>query len=97
MTAGLWAADWMWALPLIGLTTVIHAAGLALTGDTMNRLFGERLGQSSSLLLRGAVTATAALLLAMLQAIDALAWALACLTLGVLPTLADAVYFRSAQ
>jgi hypothetical protein len=92
-SAGTWTQDWMWGLPLIGLTIMIHAAGLAFIGDILRRIFGDLLGRDRSRLMFSAVTAAAALLLAMLHAIDAMVWAATYLMLNALPTAADAVYF----
>jgi len=41
-----WIGNWAWSLPLIVVTVVIHACGLALIGGKFVAVLGESLGES---------------------------------------------------
>ena len=79
-----WGADWLWSLPLIVLTVVIHAFGLGfidhrLTLFVHNRRRG-RLPPALSMLVIGG----AAFWATMLHAFESSLWACAYLLLGAL-------------
>jgi hypothetical protein len=94
---GAWSSDWLWGVPLIGLTMVIHALGLGLIGNGLARALSGTLGRPHPfhhvVLLFSAVTTGIALLLALLHGLGAAIWALAYLELGAISDYHRAIYF----
>ena len=80
-----WGNDWLWGLPLIVSTVVIHVLGLGLigrlVGANLQRIFQYRYPMLGFGLLVGSVT----LLATFLHALEASIWALAYRGLDALP------------
>lgn len=72
-----WGADWVWGLPLIVLTVVIHVIGLGLINQRVDRVTGGTIVRhypnSAFVLVLGVTT----LLATMMHAIEAVIWAIA--------------------
>jgi hypothetical protein len=79
-----WGLDWLWGLPLIVLTVVIHASGLGLIGKKVtSTLSGERrLGELSaaSIFVMGGTV----LSITVLHGLEGLIWAQAYRLVGAL-------------
>ncbi|HME25237.1 MAG TPA: hypothetical protein VKI44_28575 [Acetobacteraceae bacterium] len=80
-----WYPDWVWSLPLIVLTVVIHVFGLGIVNEQVFRL-------QASIMMRRRYTAafvlvigTVVLLATILHAIEGATWAIAYRLLGALP------------
>ena len=88
-----WRFDWLWGLPLILATVVLHVTGLGLTNaHVVPRLRGWiRRGPSimGFALIMGAVT----LLVTLLHGLEAAIWAVAYWLLGATPTGRDAMLY----
>ena len=82
---GNWSADWIWGLPLIVLTVVIHVLGLGLMAesalDVTGRMFERRHPTAVFVSVVGATTLAATCL----HAFEAGIWAAAYRILGALP------------
>ena len=79
-----WSSNWAWALPLIVLSVVIHASGLALMNERVGRLMHpvERRG----LIRRFALVMSIITVVATaLHGFEAIVWAAAFRWLGALP------------
>jgi hypothetical protein len=92
-----WTADWLWGLPLIALTLVIHVAAIIAVAVllTHHKLSAEqrRLGRRDTALLAIVTIGAIGLLLAVVHGLEAMVWAAAYLLLGAMDTLADAVLY----
>lgn len=95
-TVGYWSADWLWGLPLIAVSVVVHAVGLGIIALCLRWLFDPSLDQprdARSIFFRfPIITGLTTLLLTALHGIGALLWALAYVRLGAVPDFATAVY-----
>jgi hypothetical protein len=88
-----WRANWLWGLPLIVLTTVIHVLGLGLINEkivgTLEGMMDRRHYTS-----RFAVAMSVTILLAtVLHAIEGILWATAYVALGALPNVKSAMLY----
>lgn len=81
---GLWSADWVWGLPLILLTVVIHVFGLGIINEGVVRVLGRAIGRRRLIPMFAMVMGAAVLLITALHAIEAAAWAGAFRLLGAL-------------
>jgi hypothetical protein len=81
---GTWIGDWVWGLPLIVLTVVIHVCGLALIGERINSVISG-MDRRRFILKFARVMGTTALLATMLHGFEAFIWASAYRILGALP------------
>ena len=81
----LWLGDWVWSLPLIVLTVVIHVCGLALIGGRFVAVLGESLDHRSFMPKFAMVIGGTALLATLLHGIEGGIWAAAYRFLGALP------------
>ena len=82
---GSWSADWLWGVPLIVLTVVVHGFGLV---EIRERLLGPLAAAFGAGLSRTAfawVVAATVLMVTMLHAIEGGAWAVAYIALGASP------------
>jgi len=81
----IWRADWVWGLPLIVLTVILHVLGLGLINQRAARISGGMMERRhptvSFVLVIGAVT----LLATCLHGMEASIWAAAYWFLGALP------------
>jgi hypothetical protein len=90
---GDWSNNWAWSLPLIVLTVVAHAFGLALIREQVVVPLTERLGRHRTSFVLAAIVAPTVLLLAVLHGIEAGAWAAAYVALGARPDFASAMLY----
>lgn len=91
LTGG-WSNDWLWGLPLIVLTVLAHGFGLiGLQNGMLIPL--RRFVHVSRSFNFGVFISTTVLLLTVLHAIEAVAWALAYLWLGASPDARSAVLY----
>jgi hypothetical protein len=81
---GAWIGDWVWGLPLIVLTVVIHVCGLAVIGERVDSVIG-RTNRRRFILKFARVMGTTALLATMLHGFEAFIWASAYRIVGALP------------
>jgi hypothetical protein len=88
-----WAGNWIWGLPLIVLTVVIHVSGLGLIKQQAfsfsNQVIRRRHHTAMSLVIVGGTT----LLATALHAIEAILWAGAYRLLSALPDYKSAVLY----
>ena len=84
-----WIGNWAWSLPLIVVTVVIHACGLALIGGKFVAVLGESLGESVNgpgfMPKFAVVIGGTALLATLLHGIESGIWAAFYRFLGALP------------
>jgi hypothetical protein len=85
LDATTWGTDWAWSLPLILLNVVIHVFGLAFIYDTVVALLREIDARRRFMVRFAAVMSVAVLLIIVLHALEAIAWALAYRMLEVFP------------
>lgn len=88
---GTWAASWLWGLPLIVLTVLIHATGLFVIQDRIVAAL-ERRVEVRRLLFALVLSATV-LGLTALHAFEGAAWAAAYVLLGALPDVRSAMLY----
>ena len=81
---GTWIGDWVWSLPLIVLTVVIHVCGLAVIGERIEGVI-SRMDRHRFILKFARVMGATALLATMLHGFEAFIWATAYRILGALP------------
>jgi Ion channel len=90
---GAWSNDWAWGLPLIVLTVLVHAFGLVAIRDRVAiqapAIFHAR--RSSTVL--AVLIIVTVLLLTVLHAAEAFAWAWAYVALGARPDLPSAILY----
>ncbi len=79
-----WEADWVWSLPLILVTLVVHVCGLGLIYERAIRLSDNGATHGLSMLMFLVRLAVVALLATVLHAIEASVWAGAYIWLGAL-------------
>jgi hypothetical protein len=90
-----WEADWLWGLPLIVTTVVIHVFGLGALHVRVLGAVGQFVAPRHFTAMFAAVTGVAVVLAATLHALETWVWALAYWLLGALPDLASAVLFSA--
>jgi hypothetical protein len=84
---GSWEGSWLWGMPLIVLTVVMHVIGLALIRAGFARAFANRpVGKGLSVLRFASVMGVTMALTTALHVLQAAAWAAAYVWLGALPT-----------
>jgi hypothetical protein len=88
-----WRADWLWCLPLIVATVVIHACGLAVLRESVFDAVAHFLARRHVKVMFAAVMGMTVVLVAILHAVEAWVWAAAYWLLGALPDLASSVLF----
>jgi hypothetical protein len=82
--AGTWSNDWAWSLPLIVLTVLAHAFGLALIREQLVLPLSAMFGRRSSFVLAPIIAPTV-MLVAFLHGIEAGGWAIAYVGLKARP------------
>ena len=88
-----WGVDWLWSLPLIALTVVIHVFGLGLIKRLRERLMPHiRRLRASSPLARMSLGLTT-LSITVLHGLEGSLWAVAFRALGALPDMRTAVLY----
>ena len=81
----LWRSDWLWGLPLIVLTVVVHVAGLVFMKDIAVRVFSHMSERKYPTAAIVAITGGTTLLATCLHGLEAGIWALAYRYIGALP------------
>jgi len=89
----LWSADWVWGLPLILLTVVIHVFGLGIINERVVRVLGRTIDRRRLIPMFAVVMGAAVLLTTALHAIEAAARAGAYRVLGALPDSKSAMLY----
>ena len=94
---GTWDANWLWSLALFAVTIVIHATGVVVIANALERaraklLRGRRTFIDSTPTAIVLILAIA-LSLAVLHAMESIVWAIAYVRLGALPSPADAALY----
>ena len=88
-----WSSDWVWGLPLIVLTVLIHVLGLVVIKHTADRGSGRgnhRIHPAATFVL---VMGYTTLLVAALHGMEAAIWAIAYLLIGALPDYTHAMLY----
>ena len=81
-----WSADWVWGLPLIVLTVLIHVSGLGLISHRVaHSNVGRMIGRSHPVVVFVVTVGATTLLATCLHGMEAGIWALAYCFLGALP------------
>jgi hypothetical protein len=88
-----WFFNWMWSLPLIVVTIVIHVVGLDLINEKIVQPLGgivQRRRFTTNFVM---IMAVVAWLVTVLHAIEGFAWAVAYQALGAVPDISAAVLY----
>jgi hypothetical protein len=80
----LWRSDWLWGLPLIVLTVVVHVMGLVFIKQIAVRIFDNMIGRKHPTAAFVSIMAGVTLLATCLHALEAGIWALAYRLVGAL-------------
>ena len=88
-----WSNNWAWGLPLIVLTVLVHAFGLVLIRDYVALALPAVLHVRRSSTVLAILIVVTVLLLTLLHAGEALAWATAYVALGARPDLSSAILY----
>ena len=88
-----WYVDWAWGLPEIALTMVIHAIGLLLISEWVDRLQNAIVKRCGYPLMFVVVTGGAAILAAALHGIEGVIWAVVYRLVGAVPDYPQAVLY----
>lgn len=88
-----WNGNWAWALPLIGLTLIVHIVGLGLINAHVVHRVSALKGQRTFFTLFVLVMGLTTLLVTVLLAFEATLWAAAYRSLGALPNGREAILF----
>ena len=91
--AATWRPDWLWALPLIVATVVIHVLGLGFLHERVVVVVGRVVARRHFTSRFAVVMGITVVLVAILHSIEAWVWACAYWLLGALPDLASSVLF----
>jgi MFS superfamily sulfate permease-like transporter len=81
---GMWRADWLWGLPLIVLTVVIHVLGLGLMNQRAVRVSSNMMERRHPTVVFVLVMGVTTMLATSLRAMEAGIWAAAYQLLGAL-------------
>ena len=79
-----WSGNWAWALPLIGLTLIVHVVGMGLINAHVVHRVSELRAQRSFFVLFVLVMGLTTLLVTVLLAFEATLWAAAYRSLGAM-------------
>jgi hypothetical protein len=93
VAAEAWSNNWAWGLPLIVLTVLVHAFGLVLIRDQVLLELPLILRARRSSIVLAVLIAVTVLLLTLLHAAEAGAWAGAYVVLGACPDFASAMLY----
>jgi hypothetical protein len=88
-----WSADWVWSLPLILFTVLLHAFGLLLIREKIVLKLEHAAGHRRFHALFAIVMGATVLLLTVLHAAEGAAWAFAYVRLGALPDARTAMLY----
>jgi len=90
---GTWLSDWMWSLPLIALTVVIHVCGLAVIGERVIAALSESVDPRRFIFKFARVMGVTSLLATILHGFESGIWAAAYRLLGALPDTRTAMLY----
>ena len=94
---GTWDANWLWSLALFAITVVIHATGVVVIANVLERARAKLLRGKSTFVDNTPIAIilimAIALSLAVLHAMESIVWAIAYVRLGALPSPADAALY----
>ncbi len=94
---GTWGASWAWSLALVALTIAFHAIGIVVIGSASRQARTKLLSRGVTYVDSAPATfvliVAVALALAVLHAIESMAWAIVYVWLGALPSPADAALY----
>lgn len=93
LTPWMWTADWMWGLPLILATVIIHVFGMRVTCGRAIRFSKERTNSRHATVVSAAVMGATTLFATCLHAAEAGLWAAAYRLLGALPNAKSAMLY----
>ena len=93
VAAGAWSNNWAWGVPLIVLTVLIHAFGLVEIRDRVVLELPIVLRERRSSMVLAVLMVVSVLLLTVLHAVEAFAWAGAYVALGARPDFASAMLY----
>jgi hypothetical protein len=88
-----WYGNWVWGLPLIVLTVVIHVSGLLVIDERILRVQTKMVNRHRYSGVFVVVTGTAAMSTAVLHGVEGALWAIAYRLVGALPDYPDAVLY----
>ena len=88
-----WSNNWAWGLPLIVLTVLVHAFSLVVIRDRVVLELPLLLRARRSSMVLAVLMVVSVLLLTVLHAVEALAWAGAYVALGARPDFASAMLY----
>jgi hypothetical protein len=88
-----WSNNWAWGLPLIVLTVLVHAFGLVLIRDQIVLELPLVLRARRGSMVLAVLMVVSVLLLTVLHAVEAFAWAGAYVALGARPDVASAILY----
>ncbi len=88
-----WSNNWAWGLPLVVLTVLVHAFGVVLINDRIVLELPLILRARRSSMVLAILMAVSVLLLTVLHAGEAGAWAAAYVALGARPDFASAMLY----
>lgn len=93
LTGMSWFADWVWGLPLIAMTMVIHAIGLLGISQSVDRLENKIVKRCGYHLTFIVITGGAATLATALHGLEGAIWAVVYLFVGAVPDYRQAVLY----
>jgi hypothetical protein len=93
MDPRLWETNWVWGLPLIVLTSVVHVFGLGLINETVVHAFRGRTTHCHFTTMFAAAMSLTILMATVLHALEAGLWAAAYRLLGALPDAKTAMLY----
>jgi hypothetical protein len=89
----LWKTNWVWGLPLIVLTSVVHVLGLGIINETVVHALRGRTAHRHFTAMFAAAMSLTVLLATLLHALEAALWAATYLLLGALPDAKTAMLY----
>jgi hypothetical protein len=88
-----WGLDWLWSLPLIVLTVLVHALGLGLIGKVITSILGNGRGFGQFSAVSVFAMGGAVLAIAILHGLEAFMWAETYRLLDALPSSKSAMLY----
>lgn len=93
LNVGTWTASWMWSLPLIVVTVLIHSFGLGFINKFVSRILTNLDKYCAARLVSLLVLEAAVLSVAVLHGTEGLIWAIVFRQLGALPEMKSAMLY----
>jgi len=93
VNVGAWSTNWVWSLPLIVLTVVMHVIGLGLVNESLVRTLSGTMERGGFMAKFSVVMGITALLATLLHGVEAATWAAAYRLLGILPDSKSAILY----